>query len=170
MADFLTLQDLYNRVGARAINGYFDDQRNGVLTDDTTAVDEVLSAAEGEMYSRMMRSYPGDPSTIGGAVQTLVANDPALKTYVAWVACQLAAERRPAFTDDEGLGPYKGQWKRAIDYFESVSKGLRYSMGQPQAGAGRNAGGRLSPSPPAGTTKQFVFAPSKKSPTGHGGF
>lgn len=170
MADFLTLADLYARAGSRKVNGYFDDNHNGTISDETAEVDAVLSAAEAEMYARMLRAYPGDPSDPAGPMQQLVANDPALKGHVVGVALQLAAERRPEFTDDEGHGPYKAQWQRAIDYFETLSKGLKRSKGETQAGQGANSGGKVQPKPPAASTHQFIFAPGRNSPSGHGGF
>ena len=130
MADFLTIQDLYTRAGQRKVDDYFDDEQNGTVLDNAAAIDEVLSAAEGEMYARLLRAYPGDPSDPGGAMQVLVANDPALKRHVSYFALQFAAERRPAFTDENGEGPWKTQYKRAIEYFEHVSKGTRRSKGE----------------------------------------
>lgn len=103
-------------------------------------------------------------------MQLLVANDPALKMHVVGVALQYAAERRPEFTDAEGVGPYKAQFTRAIDYFETLSKGLKRSKGEVQAGQGANSGGKLQPKPPAATAQQFVFARSRDAPFGHGGF
>ena len=170
MADFLTIQDLIDRVGARKVTGYFDDNNNGVLSDESTQIDVVLSAAEAEMYARLLRAYPGDPTEPTGAMQLLVANDPALRMHVVGVALQYAAERRPEFTDAEGVGPYKAQWNRAIDYFETLSKGLKRSKGETAAGPGANSGGKLQPKPPAASVAQFIFARSRNSPTGHGGF
>lgn len=169
-ADFLVIQDLIDRVGSRKITGYFDDNNNGTLSDEGTAIDEVLSAAEAELYARMLRAYPGDPSDPAGPMQLLIANDPALKRHAVSVALQYAAERRPEFTDDEGLGPYKGAFTRAIDYFETLSKGLKRSKGETVAGKGANTGGKLQPKPPAATAGQFIFARSRDSPGGHGGF
>ena len=169
-ADFLVIQDLIDRVGNRKITSYFDDSNNGVLSDDTTAIDVVLSAAEAEMYARLLRAYPGDPSLSGGPMQLLVANDPALKMHVVGVALQYASERRPEFTDAEGVGPFKAQFTRAIDYFETLSKGLKRSKGEVQAGQGANSGGKLQPKPPAATRGQFVFARSRDAPDGHGAF
>ncbi len=170
MADFLVIQDLIDRVGSRKVIGYFDDNNNGTLSDESTAIDVVLSAAEAELYARLMRAYPGDPSTPGGAMQLLIANDPALKIHVVGVALQYAAERRPEFTDAEGVGPYKAQWDRAMTYFDLLSKGQQRSRGEAAAGAGANSGGMLQPKPPAATAGQFTFARSRNSPTGHGGF
>lgn len=161
---------LYNRVGATKVNGYFDDNYNGVVTDETQAVDDVLSAAEGEMYARLMRAYPGDPSEVGGPMQLLVANDPALRRHCDYVALQFASERRPEFTDADGNGTYKTQYDLAIAYFESLSKGLKKSPGSVQAGAGATSGGTLQPKPPAATAQQFIFSPGRDAPGGHGGF
>lgn len=170
MSDFLTLADLYARATVRTVNGYFDDQHNGTLSDDSAAVEAVLSAAEAEMYARLMRAYPGDPSTPGNAMQELVANDPALKGHVVNVALQYASERRPEFTAADGKGAWSAQWDRAIAYFETLSKGLKRSPGEAQAGRGANTGGKIQPKPPVGTGRQFVFSPSRNSPFGHGGF
>lgn len=170
MADFLTLADLYSRVDPNKVLAYFDDDNNGVIADGDSQVDAVLSAAEAEMYARLMRAYPGDPADAGGAMQSLVNEDPALKGHVIFVALQLAAERRPEFTNAEGVGPYQTQWNRAITYFETLSKGLQRSRGERTAGVGANSGGNLQPRPPATTERQFIFAPSKSSPNGHGGF
>lgn len=170
MADFLTLAKLYTRANPQKVKSYFDDDNNGVVTDADANVDAVLSAAEAEMYARMIRAYPGDPSDPDGPIQALVANDPGLEGHCIFVALQMAAERRTAFTDDDGKGPYSAQYDRAIAYFETLSKGLKRSMGETQAGKGANTGGKLQPKPPAGTSRQFIFAPSKDAPDGHGGF
>lgn len=170
MSDFLTITDLIDRVGSRKITGYFDDNNNGTLTDESTAIDVVLSAAEAELYARLLRAYPGDPTDPAGALQLLIANDPALKMHCVGVALQYAAERRPEFTDAEGVGPYKAQWDRAMTYFDLLSKGQQRSRGEVQAGQGANTGGKLQPKPPAATAGQFVFARSRDSPRGHGGF
>lgn len=170
MADFLSLSDLYARVGSKIVNGYFDDNNNGVVTDETSTVDAVLVAAEAELYSRLMHAWAGDPSEVGGTIQTLIANDPALKTHTSWIALQYAAERRPAFTSDTGEGPYKAQYDRAIAYFERIAKGTLRSMGEAEAGVSPQNRGNISPTPPSGTSTQFVFAPDKWSPTGRGGF
>jgi len=169
-ADFLTLQDLYNRVPANTVNGYFDDSNNGTISEESAIVQDVLSAAEGEFYSRIMRAYPGNPKDPGGAVQLLVANDSTLRMHIAWIAVEIACERRVEFTTSEGWGAYRAQYERAVKYIDNVSKGLQRSSGETQAGKGANTGGNLQPAPPAGTVGQFVFASSRDAPGGHGGF
>ena len=165
MADFLVLQDLYNRAGSDKMNGYFDDNLNGIVSDESDIVDDILMAAEGEYFSRMLRSYGSKDTLI-----TLVNNDPTLKSHVAWIACELASERRQEFTDDEGWGAYKMQYDRALKYIDNLSRGSQRSIAESIVGKGANTGGNISPSPPQGTSRQFIFSPSKNSPTGHGGF
>lgn len=167
MADFLVLQDLYNRATQEKIDGFFDDSYNGVLTEETGIVDDVLMAAEGEYYSRVLRAYP---DTTKATMILLVNNDPVLKQHVSWIACELASERRSEFLDSDGWGCFKAQYERAVKHIDRLSKGQLRSVGEQVAGQGANTGGKLQPKPPAATEKQFVFAPSKDAPTGHGGF
>lgn len=170
MPDFLTIQDLYARVGARRINGFFDDTNNGELTDEsTTAINDVLDAAEGLYYGVIQRAYPGNPREVGSAARTLVANDAMVKMQVAWLAVELAAERRQEFTDAEGWGPFKAQYQRADKYLHDLSIGIKRSPGESLVGKGANTG---SPgiSPPDLAENPFTFAPSKGAPSGHGGF
>lgn len=170
MAEFLTIDDLYSRVGAQKVNGYFDDANNGVLSDDSAAIDDVLCAAEGEYFSRMLKAYPGDWTDSESGIRVLVENDRALKMHVAWIALEFAAERRPEFCDEEGWGPYKIQYERALKYIENVAKAIQATPGSQEAGDGANVGGMIQPSPPQGTKDQFIFAPSRDSKYGHGGF
>ena len=170
MADFLVVGDLISAVGNRKVLQWFDDQYNGTLSDDTVAIDDVLSRAEAEMYGRMLRAYPSDTTDPTSPLRLLVANDPALKGHVIGVALQYASERRPEFTDADGAGSFKARYDRAIDYFETLSKGIKRSRGEIEAGKGANTGGLLQPKPPAATERQFIFAPGRNSPFGHGGF
>jgi len=165
LAEILILDDLYSRVPANVINGYFNDSGLNNISETDQIVQDVLMAAEGELYSRMLRAYPGDTT---GALKSLVLNDPALKMHLAWVACELACERRPEFTDAEGFGAYKAQYMRAIAYFENLSKGLIRSRGEQVAGKGRNTGGDYQPNEQG--EGEFTFAPSRNNPGGHGGF
>ncbi len=167
---FLSISDLYARVGAQKINSYFDDNANGTISDDTVAVNDVLCAAEGEYFSRMLRAYPGDYTDATSPIRTLIETDCALKQHVAWCAVEMASERRSEFTDNEGYGPYRLQYERAKTYIDNLSKGQIRSMGEINAGKGANTGGLIQPRPPTGTKEQFVFAPSNSSKAGHGGF
>jgi len=168
-ADILALENLYKRVPANIINGYFDDGHTGQVSNDDDRVQEVLMAAEGELYSRVMRAYPGNPSAAGSAIRLLLQNDPTLRMHLEWVACEFACERRPEFTDAQGNGAYKAQYDRAITYFENLSRGVLRSKGEAQAGRGANTGGGISPQV-VESNPNFIFAPSKYNPRGSGGF
>lgn len=165
MPDILALADLQNRIGADKVLKYFDDDVDNVVDDVDANVVAILEEAEGEAYSRMLRAYGDKQSIID-----LAANDPVFKGHIAWVACELASERNTEFTDAEGWGAHKAQYNRAIAFFENLSKGRLRSKGEAVAGRNAHVGGTLQPAPPAATEGAFVFAPSKKSPTGHGGF
>lgn len=166
----LALQDLYNRIPANVVRGYFDDAGKGSICEDDDHVQDVLMAAEGELYSRLMRAWGGQPSDYQGALQKIIQNDPTLRMHLGWVACELACERRVEFTDALGNGAYKAQYDRAISYFENVSKGALRSPGE-LAGGGRNqvADGSSSPDV-ASVASDFMFAPGRNNPYGPGGF
>jgi len=170
-AVILGLQDLYNRVPANVINGYFDDDGDGVVSEGSSVVQDLLMSAEGELFSRVLRAYPGNPLTVQGAMQKLVINDPTLRQHLGWVACELACERRTEFCDQNGNGAYKVQYDRALVYFENISKGILRSPAEyiDGVGQGANTGGNQSPLADS-IEANFTFAPSKSSPFGHGGF
>lgn len=168
----LTINDLYARIGARRVNGYFDDSHNGEVgdEDETNAVNDVLSAAEGMFFSYGMRNWTGNPRDVGSAMIKLIDNDPILKMHLSWVGCQMAAERRPEFTDENGNGPFKAQYERAEKYFVNISKGLQTSLGSIDAGDGANTGGGFSQVDENGFPSAFTFAASRYRPGGPGGF
>lgn len=163
-AVILTLDKLYAFVPARTIKAYFNDSSVTDVTDALPAVQQVLMGAEGELFSRMRRGWAGDQAIID-----LVNADETMMMHLCWVACELASERRPEFTDSEGKGAHMAQYNRAIAYFDNVSKGNQRSKGESAAGVSANVGGSSNPRPNT-PEAQFVFAPSKQSPGGHGGF
>lgn len=172
--DFLTIQDLYNLVGARRVNGYFDDTFNGEIGDATEneAVNLVLCTAEGIFYSQAMKNYSGNPRDPGSSIRLMILNDPMLRLMTSWLALQMAAERKTEFTDADGHGPFKAQYARAMDFLKEWSKGLVRSAGEAHGGLGANTGGNFTPDDvlEADQRSPFVFAGSKNFPTGHGGF
>ena len=161
---YLTLADLENLVGSAAIREYFDDEVDGSLADDTDPLYQVLAAAEGEAATRLMRSWNVDQITL------LAQNDRTFRNHVAWVAVELASERRTAFTAPDGSGAHKYQYERAIAYFEALSKGKTRSPGEAQAGVGANIGGVIQPAREAPGAPRFMFAPDRDNPRGQGGF
>lgn len=165
MADYLALADLQAKVGAARVLQLFDDDGDGVLgVAELVNVWIVLEEAEGFAYSRMLRAWTQD------AVIDLAGADPLFKGHVAWVALELASERRPEFTSPDGKGQFWAQYERAIQFFDALSKNKQRSIGETAGGRAGTAGGNVSPTTTANTAAQFTFAPSRRSPHGHGGF
>lgn len=171
MADFLTLDMLYLKVGAKTIKQYLIDDGSTELKDSDPIVQDVLQEAEGLAYARMRRHYGSRE-----AITQYANNDSAYRSAVVWIAIQLASERRKEFTDQDGAGAWTTQYDRAIEHIEKTSKGLLRGLGETATeeggdapGPGTNTGGNLQPKPPAATPRNFVFAPSTKA-DGHGGF
>lgn len=164
MAEFLTLADLQNQIGAKRIEQYFDDDGDGVVDDLDPQVVQVLDQAEGQYYSRMLRAYGSKD-----ALTTLANNDSVVKGHAIWIACELAAERRVEFTDSEGWGAFRVQYNRSIKELDLLSKGATHTIAEEQVGQGANTGGTIQPSPPQGTTNQFTFLPSRNDGSGGSG-
>jgi hypothetical protein len=165
MPDILNLADLSNQVGLERVTQYFDDDGDGVVVDADPNVISVLDQAEGQYYSRLLRAY--------GAKSTLILlanNDPIVKGHITWIACELMAERRVEFTNAEGWGAFQVQYNRAIKELDLLSKGQTRSVGEETVGLGGNSGGTVQAQQNIGTSRQFVFNPSKGDPNGAGGF
>lgn len=165
MADFLAYSDLVARVGDSVALRYFDDDGDGQLSsDETDVMTSVLNAAEAKAYSAMMGAWSK------AQIILLAENDEYFKQQVAWVACELASERRTEFCAPDGSGAHMVQYNRALQHFSALKKNTARSAGESAAGRAATAGGNISPTPPADTACQYMFAPSKRSPTGHGSF
>lgn len=168
----LTYADLISRISERTVIGYFDDDGDGVVDPASTEVQDVLQAAEGELFSRILRAFPGDVTSAQSAIRKLIATDKTLLQHLAWVGCEMAAERRPEFCAADGSGPYKVQYDRALVYFDNISKGNLRSMAEyVENGSGVNpqVGGNMNP-PIDSVAANFIFAPDRNAPTGRGGF
>lgn len=165
-ADYMVLADLNARIGADRVAQLFDDDVSGSLeSGETSVLTQVLEEAEGLAASYMMRAYPTTDQ-----IKDLADADPAFKMNVAWIALELASERRPEMGADDGKGAFWAQQERAIKYLENLSKGRRRSRGEADAGTHAHRGGKLQPTESAGESTSFVFAPSEDAPTGHGGY
>lgn len=160
----LTLQDLFNRIGAQRTAQYFDDANDGSVLATDPNVESILNSAEGQMFSIMLKTMGRD------GIILVIQNDEFLKEQLAWIACELAAERKPELTQNEGRGAHWVQYQRALTTFRDFSKGQTRSQGEAQGGTPSSVGGRLQPKPPAATENQFEFAPSRNLPGGKGGF
>jgi hypothetical protein len=162
-AAYLVIGDLEKLIGTERVQHLFDDDIDGSIADSSDEIANILESAEAEAASRMKRSWSTD------SITDLANNDLAFKNHVAWVALELASERRPEFTDEEGWGSFKAQYQRAIDYFENLSKGKSRSVGEDVAGVGSNIGGTVQPARET-NTPLFTFAPDTEFPGPRGGF
>lgn len=164
---YMTKADLEERVGATTVAHLFDDDGDGTIasgSQDETTLNSVMAEAEALALSRMLRGYTE------AQVVTLAGDDPSFTAQVAWVALELASERRSEFIAADGKGRYWTQYERAVDFFDRLSKSRIHSKGEAAAGGSSNTGGNVSPKKSDGTKKTFVFASDTDAPTGRGGF
>jgi hypothetical protein len=165
MAEYLVQADLEALVGTQKVLQYFDDDGTGSIDGSETGyLATILESAEGIVASRLLRAYPDVDS-----ITLLANNDKGFKSHAAWIALEMASERRPEFGSNEGWGVFKVQYERAVEYFDMLSKGNIRSKGESAAGEGANTGGTLQPTLETNQAR-FTFAPDNNFPTGHGGF
>lgn len=164
MPRYLVIEDLYRIIGESRVRDFLDDDNTGNLSAHENAiVADILVAAEGEVDSYLMRSFGRDQIT------DLANADASLKRHAAWIALHFATERRSEFLGQEGAGAYGEQYKRAIAFCNNLSKGLKRSTGEGEAGKSKRLGGVVQPAKQTNESK-FCFAPDRTHPSGHGGF
>lgn len=153
--EFLVLTDLYNKVGERQVIEWFDDDNDGDITGTTeiAAYEQVMNEAESMYFSRLLRAYTDKDVCV-----TLAQNDEVIVGHVAWIACHIASERRPAFLGGDGEGQFLRQYERALSEIDLLSRGRSRSKGEATAGVSGNVGGTLQPPVESGEAR-FVFAP-----------
>lgn len=159
---YLQVGDLEEHIGAAEVDRLFDDDGDGLRED--AKVDATMAEAEAIALSRMLRGWTEEQVII------LAANDPAFTGQVAWIACELATERRPQFTAADGWGRFRAQYERAIQYLDALSKSQTHSKGERVAGKNQQTGGKLAPRMTDGTLIPPTFGPSAAFPLGKGGF
>lgn len=167
--DFLELDDLYAKVGQRRVIELFDDDNDGDLLDlsEVTAYQAILCEAESILYSRLLRSYADKASIV-----TLAENDAIIRGHCAWIALEIASERRSFAAGREGRGAFVFQYERALAEFDLLSRGRSRSKGEAVAGKSGNVGGVVQPTLVTGESR-FTFA-DEIGPDGtklsHGGY
>lgn len=157
---YLTAADLEACVSVETVDRLFHDDNSGVR--NMLLMEAVMREAEALADSRMLRSWTVDQIT------TLALNDAGFRNFAAWVALELATERRGEFISPDGKGRYWAQYERSIDHFDRLSKSKIHSKGEAQAGLNANTGGRARPQLQTGQSR-FVFA-DEPDGSGHGGF
>jgi hypothetical protein len=152
--DFLILDDLYSRVGTRRVIELFDDNNDGDITEasEVAAYQAVMCEAESTLYSRLLRSYSDKASIV-----ILATNDAIIRGHCAWIALEIASERRSFAAGREGRGAYVFQYERALQEFDLLSRGRSRSKGEAVAGVSGNVGGVVQPTLQTGASR-FVFA------------
>jgi hypothetical protein len=162
MPRFMTSYELELCIGAALVDQLFDD--NGDSKRDRPLVSQVLRRAEDYMMSALLGAW-GDVNTLVKLAQA----DATLRMHVAWVACELASERRPALAASDGKGQFWAQLTRADAYFDSLYKAKAASVGEETVAVNANTGGRVNP-PRQGNASRFTFAADRRNPGGRGGF
>jgi hypothetical protein len=157
---YLTAADLEACTSVETVDRLFHDDNSGVR--NMLLMESVMREAEALADSRMLRGWTEDQIT------TLALNDSGFRCFVAWVALELATERRAEFISTDGKGRYWAQYERSIDHFVRLSKSKIHSKGERVAGTNANTGGRARPQLRNGQSR-FVFA-DEPDGTGHGGF
>ena len=152
---FLTVYDLYSKVGERHVIELFDDDNDGNVTSasDVAALEATMNEAESILFSRLLRAYSNKDDIVA-----LAQNDEVIRGHCAWVALEIGSERRGFALGGEGRGQYVYQYERALKEFDLLSRGRSRSKGEEVAGTSGNVGGTLQQSVATGAPR-FDFAP-----------
>ncbi len=158
---YMSSADLDKRVSASKIDELFDDDGDSIR--DSIVVAAVLVEAEDFAATRMLKSWTIEQ------INQMAATDETFRAQVAWVALELATERRSEFLAEDGKGRYWQQYMRAKEHFDALAKSKIASAAEATVGKNKQSGGSLSPTvqqPPG----RFTWAPDKYNPYGKGGY
>lgn len=159
---YMSSADLDVRVGAAKVDELFGDLGTGVR--DSTTVNTILIEAEDFAATRMIKSWNIEQ------VNQMAARDETFRGQVAWVALELATERRPEFLAEDGKGRYWMQYLRAKEHFDALAKSKIASPAEVAVGKNKQSGGSLSAAAQPPPAPRFTWAPDKNNPQGSGGF
>lgn len=157
---YMTSADLDRRVGAKSIDDLFDDDGDGER--DPIPLNAVLCEAEDLAATYLLSGWTADN------IVNLGKTDETYRAQVAWVAIELATERRGVFIAEDGKGRYWQQYQRSLKYFDLLSKN-RLATVSTTSGPNLQENARVNP-PINPNSDRFVFAPNARSPNGQGGF
>jgi hypothetical protein len=148
---YIEVADLEQRVGARTIAQFFDDDGDGFA--DAATIDSFIAEASAYADSLLVASF-------GIQVLPLHAQDPRFKGAVADIAIGLAAERRPEFMRADGKFPYAERFARGKETLHALGVGWERLGTEATYGANPAAAGRVATRIPT----EHVFAPSRVRP------
>ncbi len=164
---WLTVKDLERCVSVDVVDRLFQD--NNTSQRDPGLVQSVILEAQSLAESKLLRSWSQSQ------IVQLAFHDHAVRLNAAWIAIELATERRGEFIAADGKGRYWAQYERGINFFDALSKSKDHSRGEKAqtqlgvsgAGTGKNTGGKRLPQAVRG--QNFTFA-DEGDGTKHGGF
>ncbi len=152
----ITQAQLEARIGAAAVGRLFDDDGDGVA--DDALVKAVLDDATGYARGQLLKAFRPDQ------IDALKA-DPLYVAAICDVAIGIAGERRAEWLNDQGKGLYDARLQRGRETLKNIAA-AKERLGK-ESTVGQNAlvGGTVTHPTPT-----FVFAPTKGSPQGRGGY
>lgn len=154
-AEYLTRADLVACITEGRLVQYFDDDCDGVVLDTDPNLIAILQRAERMAESRMRRSYT-HVQILG-----LAALDEEFVGNVAWIAAELACERRTEFLSAEGKGAYWAQYTRALDEIDKLSKAQIRTVAEDTVGRLGNSGGSTTSRSLRRDDPVFAVAPGR---------
>jgi hypothetical protein len=154
---YIALADLEQRVGARTVAQFFDDDGDGNA--DAATVDTFIAEASAYADSLLVAAF-------GVQVLPQHAQDPRFKGAVADIAIGLAAERRPEFMRSDGKFPYAERFARGKETLHALGVGWERLGTETTYGDNGTVAGRAATRLPT----EHVFATSRTNPRGSGGY
>lgn len=129
MAEFTTLARLQAAITERRCVEYFDDDRDGVISDSDPSVLFALTAANDKATSIIFKKG------FSLAQIELLTADASLQRYATCLAAMYAGQRRLEFLDPEGRGPFDAMGKQALADLGAMATGELRSKIEETAGA-----------------------------------
>lgn len=143
MALFASREDLERRFGQQRVLDLFDDDRDGVVDGtDLTILNEVISEADDVVQGALVHKGWERSELVG------LSRDRQLRRAACQIVMQLAGERRPEFTNDQGRPLYDEYGERARKFLSGFARGEQRSRLEAAHGKNDSLVGRVSASTP----------------------
>ena len=164
VADVLiTREDLEQVVGKALVQQLFQLAGAAAGTVDEDEIERTLENASSHATSIVRAAW-------AEANIAEMANDPAFRMHVAWIAMEFRAESRQFTNAADGKGKYWAQAERAEKWLVGAAKAQRRPAGEKRAGPPATVtSNHIRPSVPEGG-KRFVFAKDSATGRPRGGF
>ena len=149
--------ELENTVGATNVARYFDDDGDGKA--DSQIIADYLSRGSARARGILYASFSSE-------LVERVTSDERFIDCVCWITLGMCGRRRQEWMMQDGGFPFSVQKKEAEAELLMIAKGLDRLASEEQKGSNATLPGATSPNLPVCN----VFAPSRRNPTGRGGF